>query len=206
MAKLTNQQKDFVVAYIKHLLEGSDTPEKDAAKTAGYKSPSVTGHKLKTKPQVKQAITRRINNLRQKNPELFDDGSDDMLEQLYKKALQQLKHILSRNILQYTDDNGYLNLSNMSGWTEAMGDVVESVKVIQGVDHNGEERVQTEIKWASKLPAIKHVIDLWGRMNESEGTNEKTQVVDWDSHLVKTEDQRRIEMEEDPLERLIEGE
>lgn len=207
MARLTMQQRLFVTAYMESMLSLHKNPGKEAAETAGYKNPGTKYKDLLDKPHIKQAITRRTNNIRAKNPELLHpiEGNEDLLSYLYTKALKTLKAVLDRNVLDYCDENGYLDLSNMEGWTREMGDVVEAVKVIQTTDQEGNPRVQTELKWAPKLQATRQVMELWQRLNED--TNEQqTVTIDWDAHLEKSQEERRLALENDPLEQRIASE
>ena len=93
MARLTMQQRLFVTAYMESMLSLHKNPGKEAAETAGYKNPGTKYKDLLDKPHIKQAITRRTNNIR------AIEGNDDLLSYLYTKALKTLKAVLDRNVL-----------------------------------------------------------------------------------------------------------
>ncbi len=171
LTKLTDRQQKFVFAY----MESMDA--KQAAIAAGYgtKNARHQGAKLLRHWRVKRALGKLMGEF----------VADETLT--IKNVLQELAYCLSRNVVDFLDEDGYLITDDLRKLPLNLQKSIEAFECRQIIDEKTGQVVAQEFKVTKMVPKdriLTLAMKYLGLLVESNTiNNNNTIVVDWDKLL-----------------------
>ena len=162
-AKLTLRQKRFVAEYV---VDGNGTR---AVKAAGYgKGEAVMAHKLLSNPIVAAAVKEiQANDLQ-------------AVKLTRRKIREQLAFLTMRDIIDLTDKDGRLIISDIRKLPRRIRCCIDGLKVRQHTDiETGEVEQEIEVRLAPKLASVIEAIKLKGMAPAIKQEIKQTLGLDW---------------------------
>lgn len=144
--KLTPQQNIFVQA----LLASQNFNGTEAARAAGYKTPSQAANKLMKQPQINAAIGKAINE--RMNTSKITAA----------RVLEELSYIAFSDIRQILEPDG--SFRQIGSLDDATARAISEIDIKVDMDELGNSKTTAKVRFASKLQALELIMKHLGML------------------------------------------
>lgn len=162
-SKITAQQEIF----IKAMQADPAMQPAAAARVAGYKSPGVAASKLLKKPHIRAEISKQLSERLER------------LEMNGDRLLQELAFCALRDPIDLCNESGQIELNDLSKLPERIRRCIDSIKVTERHDKEGNPITTTEIRLVSKASAIEMAMRHFGMFEKDNAQTSKV-TLNWD--------------------------
>lgn len=157
--RLTTQQQKFVVA----LLATEAFSPLEAAKAAGYKTPSQAAYKLLGNPIVAAAVGKAIHQRNQRLELKADDLLDHLRNAIYLDPIE---------IFEQSEDGAGFYVKRLGDIPEALRRCVTKIESYTTYDRDGNPRdTKLKVEFMSKDGAMALAMRHMGMLGKDGGTN-----------------------------------
>jgi phage terminase small subunit len=143
---LTVQQNLFVQA----LLASQNFNGTEAARAAGYKTPSQAANKLMKQPQINAAIGKAIHE-RMSNSKITA-----------ARVLEELSYIAFSDIRQILEPDG--SFRQIGSLDDATARAISEIDIKVDMDEQGNSKTTAKVRFASKLQALELIMKHLGML------------------------------------------